>query len=279
MKTFLKATAQVLLLSVLLTPIQLTGQEIEVWATDSALCCGSTTQLFASSGDDTTGTYTFSWSSDPQTPGWPTTEQNPVVNPGATTVYTVTVSDGSTFEQESLTIEVYYPPVNDLGGDITSCIYDSVVLTANIADMEYHWSNGSLDRSIKVGCTGIGIEVKQVWLEIICEAGCIGRDTVQLTFDYSECFYSVEEQKENPNISVYPNPSNGLVMVKVKDAGENIQIAIYNLQGQRLLSRYRHLSHWGNYEEQIDISAYPKGIYLLRVVNDREVYQEKILVE
>jgi len=279
MKWFMITAAQVFIISILFYPVQLTGQDVAIWATDTMLCCGETTQLFASRGGDTTENLTYTWSSDPQTMGWPTNEQNPTIQPEITTVYTVTVSDGSTIEQESITVVVYYPPSVDLGGDISACIYDSVVLTANVPDMQYEWSNGSRERNIKVGSTGIGIDVQQVWLEVTCEAGCIGRDTIMVAFEFSECTYQVSEQEKKSKISVYPNPSHGRIKVQIREAGENLQLTVFNLQGQKIINRYRHLSHWGDVEEQIDLSACPQGIYFLRLVNDREVYQEKILVE
>jgi hypothetical protein len=60
------------------------------------ICAGETSQLFANAGGGS-GSYTYLWTSDPPgDPVWSSTEANPVVSPGATTTFLVTVDDGFT---------------------------------------------------------------------------------------------------------------------------------------------------------------------------------------
>ncbi|MDR0864641.1 MAG: M6 family metalloprotease domain-containing protein [Candidatus Symbiothrix sp.] len=60
-------------------------------------------------------------------------------------------------------------------------------------------------------------------------------------------------EKPETQVSVYPNPTTGKVYIK---NAEGAEISVYNLPGTELL-RTR--------ESSIDLSGYPKGIYLLRV--------------
>jgi len=53
---------------------------------------GASSQLNASPSGGS-GTYTYTWTSNPA--GFNSTQQNPVVSPTITTIYTVNVSDGS----------------------------------------------------------------------------------------------------------------------------------------------------------------------------------------
>jgi hypothetical protein len=65
-------------------------------AMPDTLCSGGTSQLFANAGGGS-GTYTYLWTSDPPgDPAWSSTEANPLVLPGITTTYLVSVDDGFT---------------------------------------------------------------------------------------------------------------------------------------------------------------------------------------
>jgi hypothetical protein len=60
------------------------------------ICAGEASQLFANAGGGS-GSYTYLWTSDPPgNPAWSSTEQDPVVYPGTTTTFLVTVDDGFT---------------------------------------------------------------------------------------------------------------------------------------------------------------------------------------
>lgn len=61
-------------------------------ATPSTILSGSTSQLNATATGGS-GIYTYSWVSNPA--GYTSTQQNPTVSPTVTTIYTVTVNDGS----------------------------------------------------------------------------------------------------------------------------------------------------------------------------------------
>ena len=75
--------------------------------------------------------------------------------------------------------------------------------------------------------------------------------TIAPTITY--CTVSIAENSNKTNISFYPNPTNGMVYF-----GEKYQLEIYNAVGQLLQQ---------STSQQINISDFPSGIYLL-VVKD-----------
>lgn len=75
-------------------------------------------------------------------------------------------------------------------------------------------------------------------------------------------------------VSVYPNPSNGELNVKVNDH-ENVAMEIYNAVGQKVFSRQLKSA-----ETQIDVSNLSRGIYQVRVVKENAaVYTAKLIKE
>ena len=53
--------------------------------------------------------------------------------------------------------------------------------------MTYYWSNGSIDHSITVGTTGIGFDLKTIWVQVENEEGCMSTDTIRVMFDFAQC--------------------------------------------------------------------------------------------
>ena len=84
-------------------------------------------------------------------------------------------------------------------------------------------------------------------------------------------YLSAEEQSGSA-ISVYPNPSTGLITIK----GNNLQrVDVINMLGQEVLS----VQGKGN-EMQIDLSRLPAGTYMLRVtMEDGKTYSDKVVKE
>lgn len=79
---------------------------------------------------------------------------------------------------------------------------------------------------------------------------------------------------ENISISVYPNPSKGLIHIDFASYQDKVQITLYGSTGQQLLNE--ELS--GAFESSLDLSAYPKGVYFLRLVMDTDIEIRKIVL-
>ncbi|MCD4734577.1 MAG: T9SS type A sorting domain-containing protein, partial [Bacteroidales bacterium] len=96
-------------------PVTLTvGEAIlqtDPYADPTQICEGESSQLYANVAGGT-GTYTYSWTSNP--PGFTSTDENPVVNPAETTTYTVVVDDGQNTVTGDVTVTV--EPLPDVAG-------------------------------------------------------------------------------------------------------------------------------------------------------------------
>ena len=73
-------------------------------------------------------------------------------------------------------------------------------------------------------------------------------------------------------VSVYPNPTNGLVNVKILDAG-NYNLELVNVLGAVVYTAVT------NGTVALDLTQYEKGVYTLQVSNNQGVYTERLIVQ
>jgi plastocyanin len=92
---------------------------------------------------------------------------------------------------------------------------------------------------------------------------------------------SASEIIENPmntSVSIYPNPSNGEFQLEINGSrsAKNFDLSIYDLKGDKVYAASdRELQNSYN----IDLSALPKGIYLVKINSGAELFCRKIVVQ
>jgi parallel beta-helix repeat protein len=81
----------------------------------------------------------------------------------------------------------------------------------------------------------------------------------------------------NTWLSVYPNPSSGLININFKqELLTTAEIKIYNLYGQLITTKTVNTTH--NSKLSFDLSARPKGIYIISVgMNDQHILKKVII--
>lgn len=89
--------------------------------------------------------------------------------------------------------------------------------------------------------------------------------------------FEEQNQISTGNILVFPNPSSGNFTVQTTGLkGENIEISVYGLLGQCVLSRKRD-NVFGTLQENIDLSATSTGVYFVTVKVGSAIYSQKII--
>ena len=73
--------------------------------------------------------------------------------------------------------------------------------------------------------------------------------------------------------SIYPNPTRNQVNIEIPVGGLGT-LVVYAATGQKLLQK-RTLSD----QVTLDLTAWPRGLYVLRWENDNEVFVSKLLVD
>jgi hypothetical protein len=76
---------------------------------------------------------------------------------------------------------------------------------------------------------------------------------------------------ESVNISVFPNPSTGVFIIKMNEHSSKIQYQVLNQEG-KLIAESTTFSD----EFKIDLTNQPKGIYFLKVKTDKGIVEKKL---
>lgn len=86
----------------------------------------------------------------------------------------------------------------------------------------------------------------------------------------------LSDQIDQVRISIYPNPTKGIITVDMANPPSDKQItcAIFNSEGKRL-----HFSDSPFQSDKIDLSSYPNGIYVLVITVDNKKSEWKIIKE
>jgi hypothetical protein len=75
------------------------------------------------------------------------------------------------------------------------------------------------------------------------------------------------------NISIYPNPSNGVFVIEL-DIDTKYDVNIYNVLGQTV-----YTTSTNSMITQVDLSSLDKGVYTIEIGGLKAVYKEKVVVE
>jgi len=76
-------------------------------------------------------------------------------------------------------------------------------------------------------------------------------------------------------INIYPNPTTGMVNIVINEGEGYVGVDVKQMNGGNIVAKYYE------YPDNIilDLSPYPKGIYLLTITTNSKVYTEKIILQ
>jgi gliding motility-associated-like protein len=147
----------------------------------------------------------------------------------------------------------FKPPLRvNLGGNVTGCTGDSVLLDASIPKGRYAWSTGSTDPAITIRTPG----TYRVRVEDEC--GYIGEDEIDVTFAEQCCLITA------PNVFT-PNGDNINDLFQVS-AGTNIgryRLQIYNRWGKLMYESNDFTRLWDGHAPNGQEAA--TGVYFWRI--------------
>ncbi len=114
----------------------------------------------------------------------------------------------------------------------------------------------------------------QVWLEAISGGRIVTTETggFILNVEDAEVLSTSDIETESLNLSMYPNPTDGDVTIKLANNEIIKNIEIYSLTGKKVLETK-------NEETLINVHQLSKGIYLVKVLGNRKTYVKKLIVK
>lgn len=87
---------------------------------------------------------------------------------------------------------------------------------------------------------------------------------------------SIKEFKESPNeMSVYPNPSTGIIYVAFSKIIKNAKLDVYNITGELVYNKNIYNSSYS----LLNLKKFPAGIYLIKVQNGDNIIIKKIAIQ
>lgn len=98
---------------------------------------------------------------------------------------------------------------------------------------------------------------------------CPGTDMITLTV--SVCT-GIQSYDNAAGVSVYPNPSTGMVNVNTGAAGKSV-VVVYNVIGEVVFSK-----EFNTASNTIDLAAFGTGIYSVKVTTDKNITVKKVMV-
>lgn len=245
---------------------------VDVTSDTEGVCFGGdatiSTEVFGNSD-----TLIYTWSSIPI--GFESDTSTVTVTPEISTWYFVTVSDTSdNSAQDSVFITVYDLPVVALGADTSVCSEIIWNLNAGNEGSTYLWSTGQDTQSIDVDTIGFGFGIRQIFVDVTTENGCVSSDTININF--VDCT-GIDELANNLSVSVYPNPSNGVYNIKLSSF-ENIDVEILVVSSTgSVIYRNGNTSITGETSLRIDISNHAKGVYQLIIKGENGMISKKLI--
>jgi len=78
-----------------------------------------------------------------------------------------------------------------------------------------------------------------------------------------------------PVVGIFPNPSQGIVHIDLENFSGNSTLNVYNINGAKIISMENVMPG----QEQIDLTDFPKGVYLLEVTNGDFQQMKKVILQ
>jgi hypothetical protein len=172
----------------------------------------------------------------------------------------VTSAAGCLGVSQPLQVLVFPNPVVFLGNDTNVVPGATVHLNAGPGYITYLWSTGAFTQSITVDSSGVGLGVKDIWIEVQSSNYCYGYDTIRINFVNNP---GIEEDRNILDFRVYPNPTDGIVRLDFANGvpASGI-IELTTIEGKQVrsfnLNMQRDPVH-------LDLGKLPDGVYFLRL--------------
>jgi hypothetical protein len=86
------------------------------------------------------------------------------------------------------------------------------------------------------------------------------------------------ENEKSASVQLYPNPAEKILNVTISGTDKLIEISLSTIDGKAVFNRTLENSS-GKFHEQIDISAMPRGVYMVKILSNRYLFLEKVILK
>jgi hypothetical protein len=100
-------------------------------------------------------------------------------------------------------------------------------------------------------------------------------------FSYIDTLHSViPEVLKNILLNIYPDPAKDRINLDYYNPyGGVLAYSVYDIFGKQIFNKTEGFCQQGTIRKQIDISAYPSGIYLISVISGKSISTRKLIIQ
>ncbi len=218
------------------------------------------------------GATTYSWT--PNTGLNTTTGAYVTASPTTTTSYTVTGTAGVCKSYNTFTVTVnagITPTLTVNSGTICPTSTGTVVLTASGTSTSYSWTPATGLSSTTGASVSASPTVTTIYIVTGSLATC--KSSITSTVVVSLCTGIAQVSNSN-KISIYPNPSTGLVTVNIPSVNSGTIMFITDMIGKEVFK-----SSVNDNTVNLDLTGLQKGLYMLTITNGKSVEVQKIIIQ
>ena len=255
-----------------------------------AIVCSATAdsaQLHAY-GYGGSGTFTYSWTAIPA--GFTSTLQKPKVKPLQTTKYVAVTSDGTAIRHDTTEMRIVPAPTAFAGNDTIVCWYVSPIPVNATATGYLRFLWGSTGDGVFTDPSSLttayipGIRDKtsgsaDLKLIVWPLAPCMTKATSMMHITLDPCTGIAEQPGREPGMVVQPNPAHDKVLVTVTGLQHEALLTLTGLEGRQVYSVTILPDGKEKVTRQLDVSSYPKGMYLMKLQTANQVSVTRFIVQ
>ncbi len=233
---------------------------ISIAASKTSVCAGDSSILTAS------GATTYTWT----TIGANTSTVT--VKPTTGVTYTVSGSTGTCSSVQTISVSVKATPTITVNQHDTICVNGSVAISASGATT-YSWSPSTgLSATTGANVTA-SPSVNTVYTLAGTKNTCTKLTTVNVIINQN-CYAGIEQVINASNISIYPNPSKGLVTVVMSAVNAGTTLYVTDMIGKEVFKTVVIDTN-----TNLDLSNLEKGLYMVTVANGQNKHIQKLIIQ
>jgi hypothetical protein len=115
----------------------------------------------------------------------------------------------------------------------------------------------------------VKIDYVSVYLPLDTISGVHHNRGVAFSYTIGDCSTSISNNKEVPNVRIYPNPASDKITIKLPNEVDRFQAKLMNSLGQTVLQ---------SQSKEIDVSGLSNGIYFLNIKTSTFEINKKVIV-
>jgi hypothetical protein len=192
-----------------------------------------------------------------------------------TYTFNYVVSDGCAVDQATSTVVVYAAPSAGQDGSITVCLNEPFVLWNGLSgniDANGTWYNASNNAIAAAQDTSGNLAGQFNYDYIVTSPVCPSDTSNVLVVVDGSCDFTASIEENQMGLSMYPNPTSGVLQITKSQIGA-ASVEVLDLNGKVLQNSamQQHLL--------LDLTAYPRGMYMVKVQMNGVSIIERIAVQ